>query len=522
MKDTDSRELLAGLQQARQAISDAGRPEAVAYQRRSGKLTARERIALFCDPDSFEEFGGLVGPSRETDATADLVAPADGVITGIGRAGGRPVVLMAQDYTVHGGSNSPVGGRKAQRALQYSIDRGLPYIRLLEGGGHRIQDGLDSRHFAGASNIFVSVTSASGWVPTTAAILGPSFGGPTNHSAFADFVVMVRGIATLGMAGPLLVKAGIGQDVDKETLGGVATQVDKTGLADLAVDTEQECMQVTRRYLSYFPSNAGEPPPVLPCSDPADRREESLLDIVPANTRRAYDVRKVVRLIADQDSVFELKPTYAQNLVTALARLDGRSVGFIANNPMRLGGMLNAPACEKAAHFIARCDAFGIPLVFLIDVPGFAIGPDAEAAVMGRRSARMVYELGNATVPRISVVLRKGYGFAYYAMCGGRTFDADNALAWPTAEIAAMSLEGAVDIAYAKEIRKADDPEARRTELIEQFKARRGSLRAAEHFGIDDVIDPRDTRRIIIQTLRTCPARHRSKQPPKFRSISPI
>ena len=333
---------------------------------------------------------------------------------------------------------------------------------------------------------------------------------------------MVRGIGTVGMAGPQLVKAGIGQDVDKESLGGASAQADKHGFADLAVDTEAQCLEATRRFLSYFPSNAGEPLPIVACDDPADRRDDALLDLVPANTRRAYDVRTVVEALADRDSVFELKPAHAQSVVTSLARLGGRPVGFVANNPMRLGGTLNAQACEKAAHFVALCDAFGLPLVFLVDVPGFAIGLEAEAAMMGRRSARMIYELGHATVPRVSVVLRKGYGFAYYAMCGGRTFDADLALAWPTAEIAAMSVEAAVDIAYTREIRAAEDPAAKRAEIIDRFKAQRGAIRAAEHFGIDDVVDPRDTRRLLIGTFETCPPRRRSTMPPKHRSISPI
>lgn len=522
MTDSDARAALASIEAAKYAVSDAARPDAVAYQRKAGKLTARERIAMLCDPGSFDEVGALVSPMQDTDATADLMAPADGVVVGYGEIDARPVAVISQDYTVHGGSNSPVGGKKAQRALRRAIDCGIPYVRLLEGGGHRIQDGLDARHFAGASDIFVSVTQASGWIPMVSAILGPAFGGPTNHSALADFVVMVRGIATMGMAGPLLVKAGIGQHVDKEMLGGVDKQVDKHGLADLAVETEAECMAAIRRYLSYFPLNSNAPLPIVDCDDPADRREDSLLDIVPGNTRRAYDIREVVRLISDKDSVFELKPTYARNVVTALARLGGVPVGFVANNPQRLGGMLNASACEKAAHFVARCDAFGIPLVFLIDVPGFAIGLDAEAAVMGRRSARLIYELGNATVPKISVVLRKGYGFAYYAMGGGRTFDADLALAWPTAEIAAMSVQAAIDIAYKQEILRAPDPDAKREELLEKFGSRRNALRAAEHFGIDEVIDPRDTRRLLIKTLKTSPRRHKTGRPPKVRSISPI
>ncbi len=254
-----------------------------------------------------------------------------------------------------------------------------------------------------------------------------------------------------------------------------------------------------------MPANAQERPPVARNGDPVDRRDEALLDLVPANLRKPYDVRKVVGVLADAGSVLEIKPTHARNIVTAFARLDGQPVGFVANNPLFMAGMLDGNACDKAAHFIAVCDAFGLPLVYLIDVPGFAIGSAAERSRMPRRSAKLIHELGNATVPRVSVVLRKGYGLGYVAMCGGRGFGADAAVAWPTAQICAMSVEGAVDIAYRKEIKAAADPEQRRAELIEDFKDRLGAVRAAEHFGIDDVIDPRDTRRLIVETLRTTP-----------------
>jgi propionyl-CoA carboxylase beta chain len=518
----DMRALLSEMEARRLSVQDSVRPEAVARQRAHGKKTARERIEALCDPGSWREFGALVTAAADTEVSRDLDAPADGIVTGLATIDGRWVVISSQDFTVYGGSSSAIGSLKLARAVDKAISDGLPLIRLLEGGGHRIQEGLDARHFSSSKGIFNALTQASGWVPVVAAMLGPCFAGPTNHAALADYVVMVRGIATMGMAGPALVKAGTGEDIDKEALGGVGLQVDETGAADLAVDSEAECFAAIRRYLSYLPSNARAPLPVVAGDDPPDRRDETLLDLVPANPRKSYDMRRVVGVLADAGSVLEVKPTHARNMVTAFIRMDGRPVGVIANNPLFAAGMLDGNACDKAAHFIAICDAFGLPLVYLVDVPGFAIGSAAERSRMPRRSAKLIHELGNASVPRLSVVLRKGYGLGYVAMCGGRGFGADACYAWPTAEICAMSVEGAVDIAYRKEIKAAADPSQRRAELVESFKGRLGALRAAEHFGIDDVIDPRDTRRLIIETLRTAAPRRALHLPPKYRSIAPI
>jgi propionyl-CoA carboxylase beta chain len=261
---------------------------------------------------------------------------------------------------------------------------------------------------------------------------------------------------------------------------------------------------------------------VVETDDPPDRAEEELLHVVPTNRRKSYDVRRVVELVADRESVFDLKPTFARNVVTALARLAGRAVGFVANQPLHIAGMLDADACEKAAHFVALCDAFGLPLVYLIDIPGFAIGPAAERTTLGRRSAKLLFELGHATVPRASVVLRKGYGFGYFAMCGGRSFGADLCVAWPSAEICAMSVEGAVDVAYRRDYEAAADPEAKRAELIATFRAQLGAVRGAEHFGIDDVIDPRHTRSLLIRTFSRCAPRREAHLPRKHRAIPPI
>ena len=503
---------------ARALLMDGVRPDAVSRQRQRAEKTARERIAGLCDDGAFIESGALVrdeGGDRRK-------APADGVVSGVGRIGGRWAVILSQDFTVHGGSSGKLGSAKLQRAVRQAMRDGLPLVFLLDGGGHRIQDGQDSRHFAHASPMFHDLARISGWVPVVAAVLGAGFAGPTNYAGMADFVVMVRGQSCMGLAGPALVKAGTGEDVGIEALGGASVQVDGHGLADLGVDSEDEALAAVRDFLAYLPANAGERPPRVSGMAPAPAELDGLLDLVPADTRKAYDVRKVIALTADPASVFEIKPSYAKNIVTAFARLDGRPVGFIANQPMHLGGMLTSPACEKAAHFIAVCDAFGLPLIYLVDVPGFSIGSAAERSKLGRRSAKLIYELGHATVPRLSIVLRKGYGLGYYAMCGGRSFDADASLAWPTAEICAMSLEGAANVAYRQDIARASDPDARRRELVGEMRARISPLRAAEGFGVDDVIDPRETRARLIAVLERVPARRDNNLPPKVRSIAPI
>jgi propionyl-CoA carboxylase beta chain len=515
--DGDSAVRLTAVDAVRQALADAHRPEAVEKQHKRATYTARERIGHLCDPGTFAEMGALVRDQKLGDR-----APADGLITGAARIDGRWVMIVAQDFTVFGGSSGVLGSAKMRRSVAQAMQQGIPLVMLLDGGGHRIQDGQDSRHFANANPMFHDIARMSGWVPMVAAMLGAGFAGPTNYAGMADFVVMVRGQSTMGLAGPALVKAGTGEAVDAQAIGGADVQAGQHGLADLAVDTEDAALEAVRRFLGYLPSNARLTLPIGSTDDPAERRDDALLDLVPANTRKAYDVRRVIAAIADQESIFEIKPRFAANIVTSFARLAGRPVGFIANQPQRLGGMLDSPACEKGAHFVALCDAFGLPLIYLVDVPGFSIGSTAERTMLGRRSAKLVHELGHATVPRISVVLRKGYGFGYFAMCGGRSFDADACLAWPTAEICAMSIEGSVDVAYRRDYVNAADPVAARQAIIDGIRDNVDPLRAAEGFGVDDVIDPRDTRKRLIDILDRAPARRDNRMPPKFRSIIPV
>ncbi len=514
-------DLAAAIAAKKAAVSDNGRPDAMAKRQRDGKLSARARVELLLDGGSFVETGGLAAPHHDNPWNANLKAPADGIVTGSGLVDGRPISLVAHDFTVHGGSVGVAGSAKGNRAIERATEAGVPLVMLVEGGGHRIQDGQNSRHFAAGTRVFHLLGMNSGWTPMVVAVLGAGFAGPTNYASMADFVVMLRGSSQMGMAGPALVKAGIGEDIDKEGLGGAKLQADRYGNADLAVETEAELMDAVRRFLSYLPSNSNVAPPMAAAVGPA-LAGETLLDLVPADQRQTYDVRKVIDAVFDGGSRFELKPTYARNIITAFARLDGRPVAVLANNPRYLGGMLDAKACEKAARFVALADAFGLPLISMIDVPGFAIGSAAEATGLARRSGRLLYEMAHVTVPRISLSLRKGYGSGYIAMGGGRSFDADYAFAWPTAEICAMSVEGAIDVAFRRDYQSAPDPMVRRQELIDETRARIGAAQAAEGFGIDDVIDPRDTRRTLIRALAGLPARRMFKGPPKKRSISPI
>ncbi|MFI5033728.1 MAG: acyl-CoA carboxylase subunit beta, partial [Reyranellales bacterium] len=511
----------------RAGLLDEARPAVVERVHARGRLSARERLARLIDEGSFREMGALATPEHDSDGPeaatqARAQTPADGVVVGTAEIEGRPVMVFSQDFSVHGGSIGKLGSAKTQRALQIAITRGLPLVMILDGGGHRIQDGQDARHFAHANGMFHNFARASGWIPMVALMLGAGFAGPTNYAGLADFVVMVRGLSTMGLAGPALVKAATGEQTDNMSLGGTELQVDKVGLADLGVESEDAAFAAAKHFLSYLPSNARAPLPLRRDGAAATRIDDSILELVPTSSRKTYDVRKVLAKVADKGSLFELKPTYASNMVTGFARLGGRPVGFIANQPQRLGGMLDSNACDKGAHFLALCDAYGLPLVSFIDVPGFLIGSGAERTNLGRRSAKLIFEWGHASVPRLSVVLRKGYGLGYFAMNGGRSFAADACLAWPSAEICAMSIEGAIDVAFRKEYERAPDPMKRRQEMIDETRGRIGALRAAEGFGIDDIIDPRDTRSRLIEILAQCLPRRPPDHPPKFRSIVPI
>lgn len=503
----------------RRAGLDCSRVEQVRRQHERGKLTARERIAALTDENGFFEFGALAGPGPTQPGSEPIEAPADAIVTGIGYIDGRPAAVAAFDFTAAGGSTGVVGMQKLSRCAERSLLDGIPMVMLSDSGGHRMQEGLDSRHAAVGSPLFQQLVDLSGYVPIVSVMMGPGFGVNTNLASLSDFVVMVRGISTLGMSAAPFVAAATGEQMTNEEIGGADVQA-AHGVADLAVEDEHEALDAVRAFLGFLPSSTEEPAPLII----GDRRAEDVdLDaIVPTSSRTAYEVRDVIRGLADELSILEIRETAARNVVTCLARIDGRPVGVIANQPMNLGGALNSPACEKAAHFIAVCDAFGLPLVVLIDLPGFLIGSAAESTQLARRSARLAYEFGQASVPRISVVLRKAYGAAYIAMGGGRGYAPDLALAWPTAEICAMPVDGAVDIAYRREWQSAPDPAAHRQHLIDIFSANIGPLNAADGFGIDDVVLPSETRRLLAETLGRVSPRRPVRVPTKRRSISPI
>jgi propionyl-CoA carboxylase beta chain len=521
---SDWPQLLEELEERRAALMDEGRPKAVAFQRATNSLTARERVELLADPGTFREYGTFATPDTDAPATRGLVAPADGVVTGIGDVGGRPAAIVSQDVTVLGGSHGTVTGLKAQRMADLAGRHGLPRVMHVEGGGHRIQEALDSRHQAGGPvnwASFASLARLSGWVPVVAGVMGPSFAGPSNFAAFADYVVLVRGKTTMGIAGPALVKGAIGEDATAEELGSVEQNVDELGTADYGATDDADAIAAIRRFLSFLAPNAqGAPPMVVP--EPAEDQAR-LLELVPTRINRAYDMRRVVRTLLDGGDLFEVRPTFARNIITGFGRVDGRSVAVIANNPKYLAGAMEVKACEKAAHFISVCDAYGVPIVFLVDTPGLMVGKAVERTGLVRRMARVLFELSQATVPTICVVVRKAYGAAYLLMCGGRSFDADLCVLWPTAEIGGMNLEGSVDVAYRRKIVNADDPVAMREQLLQQTRDRIGVYQGAGGFGVDEIIHPLATRDLIRDTLASAPARTKARPYPGVRhGISPI
>lgn len=505
---------------AHAALLDEERSEAVRRQHDRGKLTARERVALLVDEDSFREIGALARP--EAPAPRGDLLLGDGIITGTARIHGRPVVLTVSDYTVAGGSNGLVGNEKWRRCAEIAAARGIPLVMLFDGGGHRIHEGLDARDFAGGFDIQEMQTRLSGWVPMVAAILGPGYGQPTLGASMCDFVVAVRGMATIGMAPPALVRAATGENTDAEALNGADIQA-SYGSVDLAVDTEAEALDALRWYLDLLPSNAEAELPREVSATPRKDASAAIDSTVPADLRQAYDMAEVIAGIVDEDSEVELKAAYAPNMITTLARIEGRPIGIIANQPLALAGMLDAAAADKAAHFTSLCDAFGIPLLALIDLPGLAVGSDAERSGLARSSARLSLELGSATVPTFTVVARKGYGGGYVIMSGGRTFHPELVAAWPHAETAVMAPETAIELVFQRELAESADPEKRRKELTTQFRDQLGALRGAEGFGYDVVIRPSQTRAWLADLLPVLP-RHRMMQTltPRRHSVSPL
>lgn len=518
--DPSLRELTEQVAGEKASVLDAARPGATSEQHRRGRLTARERIDRLLDRDTFVEVGQLGRPTGDGPLMEGVDAPADGVVVGRGRVGGRPVVVVSYDFTVLGGSMGHVNDEKFSRARQIALRAGVPLIIFAEGAGARINERMGSTTIRGHER-FSDLGLMSGWVPIVCGVSGPAFAGHANLLALSDFCVSVKGSA-LGLAGPRLVEAATGERVTAEEMGGSALHAGELGSVELEVHDEDAMVEVIKTYLAFFPGNAGEEAPRTEY-EPArcERLPDSVLTMVPDSPNRAYDMRRLVRLVLDDDSMFELKPTFARNVVTALGRLGGHPVGVIANNPMFLAGSLDTPASDKMARFINICDAFGLPLVFLADVPGYLVGAAAERTNLVRHSMRPLWELGQSTVPILTIVVRKAFGLAYHTM-GGAEFHPELMACWPSAQVSPMGADGAVNVIYG---RHDHVPDHVRAEVTAEFKDLERPIHAARSVKIDDIIDPRDTRVALLDTLRFIhDSGHDSGhwRPPKKRGITPV
>ena len=493
---TDEYEAKVGeLRDRRKKNLAMGGEEKVKKQHDKGKLTVRERLDLLFDPGTFVELG-LLAQNRDGSDTA----PADGVVTGHGDVDGRQVWVIAYDFTVMAGSMGAVGEQfKAARVRELALRYRKPIVWLLDSAGARIQEAAGST-FAGTGWLFAEQVYMSGVIPQVAAMLGPCAAGTAYIPGLADFVPMVKGTSSMALGGARLVKAATGEDVTDHDMGGSQVHCYESGVGDNEVDDDTQCIATVRRFLSYLPSSNAEAPPFVDAGDPADRAVEGPDKIVPVNPRAAYDVRKVIGAVFDRESWFEVKPTWAKNIAVGFARAGGHAVGVVANQPMQKGGALDSDAADKAARFIRMCDAFNLPLVYLMDVPGFLVGSQVEKEGIIRHGAKMLYATSEATVPKVTVIMRKAYGAGYYVMCG-KGYQPDTIVAWPFAEISVMGPEGAVNIIFNKQVEASDDPEATRAQYVEKIRESINPYLAAGWAMIDDVIDPAETRRVIVKGI---------------------
>jgi len=493
--------------------------ERQARQRSAGKLTARERIEFLLDDDSFEELDKFVTHRCQDFEMLEQQVPGDGVVSGYGRIEGRLVYVFAQDFTVFGGSLSETNAQKICKVMDLAMKVGAPVIGLNDSGGARIQEGVVS--LAGYADIFLRNTLASGVVPQISAIMGPCAGGAVYSPAITDFVVMVRNSSYMFITGPDVIKTVTHEEVSKEELGGALTHNRRSGVAHFAANTDRECLGLIRELLSFVPSNNLESPPVRETQDPEDRTDAVLDSIVPVEANKPYDIKAIIHCVADDHYFFEVHAHFAQNIVVGFARLAGRPVGIVANQPAVLAGCLDIDASVKAARFVRFCDAFNIPIVTFEDVPGFLPGTAQEFGGIIRHGAKLLYAFAEATVPKITVITRKSYGGAYCVMAS-KHIRTDMNFAYPTAEIAVMGPEGAVNIVYRKELSEAADVAEERAHRIQEFKDRFANpYLAAERGYIDEVIAPHDTRRKLIAALKMLDTK-RDKNPPKKHGNIPL
>jgi propionyl-CoA carboxylase beta chain len=488
-------------------------------QKDAGKLTARERIELLFDPGTFEEIDKLVTHRCRDFGMDEQLIPGDGVVAGHGRVDGRPVYAFAQDFTVFGGSLSETNAEKIVKVMDLAMKMGAPMIGLNDSGGARIQEGVLS--LGGYADIFLRNTLASGVIPQISAIMGPCAGGAVYSPAITDFNIMIEGSSYMFVTGPDVIKTVTHEDVTKEDLGGAMTHNATSGVAHFMADDDRGCIRVIRDLLGYLPSNNLDEPPVVETADPSDREDESLDSLIPDQPNQPYDMHDLIRAVVDDAAFLEVHQHYALNIIVGFARLGGKSVGIIANQPSVLAGCLDIDASVKAARFVRFCDAFNIPLIVFEDVPGFLPGVRQEHGGIIRHGAKLLYAFAEATVPKITVITRKAYGGAYCVMAS-KHLRTDFNYAFPQAEIAVMGSEGAVNVLYRREIDQAADPAAFRAEKTAEFREKFANPFVAASRGfIDEVIRPRETRTKLIAALAST-ANKREKNPPKKHGNIPL
>ena len=496
-----------------------GGEKAIEKQHAKGKYTARERIAQLLDEGSFEELDMFVTHRCSNFGMDKKHTLGDGVVTGFGTLEGRLVYLFAQDFTVNAGSLSETMALKICKVMDLAMKMGAPVIGLNDSGGARIQEGINA--LAGYSEIFQRNILASGVIPQISAILGPCAGGAVYSPALTDFTIMAKGISYMFLTGPAVVKTVTGEDVTQEQLGGASVHSSKSGVTHFAAENGEEALQIIRKLISYIPQNNLEETPLVACNDPIDRLEDKLNEIIPESAKQSYDMYDVIGAVIDNGEFLEVQRDYAKNTICGFARFNGQSVGVVANQPKVLAGVLDSNASRKAARFVRFCDAFNIPLVTLVDVPGFLPGTGQEYNGVILHGAKLLYAYGEATVPKVTVTLRKSYGGSHIVM-SCKQLRGDINYAWPTAEIAVMGAEGAVSVLYAKEVKAAEDPEAVKKEKQEEYsKLFANPYQAAKYGYIDDVIEPRNTRFRIIRALQML-ATKKLQNPPKKHGNIPL
>jgi propionyl-CoA carboxylase beta chain len=515
----DPRKLLDDLHHRQGLAEQGGGPDRIAQQHKKGKLTARERLDLLLDEGSFIELDRFV-THRSTDfGLEQQIFPGDGVVTGSGRIDGRLVYVFSQDFTVFGGSLSEAHAEKICKIMDLALKTGAPVIGLNDSGGARIQEGVVS--LGGYADIFLRNTLASGVIPQISAVLGPCAGGAVYSPAITDFIFMVRGVSYMFVTGPSVVKTVTHEEVSFDQLGGADIHGGTSGISHFVHDSEPECLQAVRELLGFLPLNNLDQPPQRTTSDPSDRRDQALLDLIPDSANKPYDMHGVIGRVVDEGAFLEVQRGHADNIVVGFGRLGGSPVGIVANQPAVLAGVLDINASIKAARFIRFCDCFNIPLVTFVDVPGFLPGVTQEHGGIIKHGAKLLYAYCEATVPKLTVITRKAYGGAYDVM-SSKHIRGDVNLAWPSAEIAVMGPKGAVEILFKEEITRAKDPGVATDRLIDEYTEKFAHPYAAAARGyIDDVIDPRDTRPRLIEALHTLKGK-RDRNPPKKHGNIPL